>query len=283
MLNYLGATRLRPIGATTLIGIAFLMLVMLASVFAPLIANHDPGLIAPGMRLRAPDSEFMLGTDAYGRDVFSRILYGGRVSLVVGLGAAALSISIGSFVGIVAGYWRLPDAILMRLMDGLMAIPGVLLAIAVVSLTGANLATVLIAITIPEIPRVARLVRSVVIGAREEAYVEAAVTLGTPAWRLLIIHLLPATLAPLLVQGTYIFASAVLTEAILSFLGLGIGAEIPSWGNIMAEGRAFFQLKPTLVLWPGLILSLLILSINQLGDFARDILDPRLARRGDVA
>jgi peptide/nickel transport system permease protein len=211
--------------------------------------------------------------------VLARILYGGRISLLIGLGAAVTSIVIGLFIGLFSGFFKLADAVMMRVMDGLMAMPGVLLAIAVVSLSGATLTTVLIAITIPEIPRVARLVRSVVLSAREEPYVEAAISLGSSMPKIMLKHLMPNTVAPLIVQGTFIAASAILTEAILSFLGAGISPETPTWGNIMAEGRAFFQVKPSLIFWPGLLLSIAILSVNLIGDAARDALDPRMKQR----
>ena len=209
----------------------------------------------------------------------SRTIYGGRISLLVGVGAAVISIAIGLVIGLVSGFFRWVDAIMMRVMDGLMAIPSILLAIAVVSLSGASVATVMIAITIVEIPRVARLVRSVVLTAREEPYVEAAISLGTSMPKIMWRHLMPNTIAPLIVQGTYICAAAILTEAILSFLGAGISPETPTWGNIMAEGRSYFQIKPSLIFWPGLLLSIAILSINLIGDAARDALDPRMKQR----
>ena len=267
--------------ATPIIAIATicLTLVILSAIFAPWLTSHDPQLLAPAMRLKPASAEYLLGTDAYGRDVLARILYGGRISLLIGLGAAVTSIVIGLCIGLSSGFFKWMDAILMRVMDGLMAMPGVLLAIAVVSLSGATLTTVLIAITIPEIPRVARLVRSVVLSAREEPYVEAAISLGTSMPKIMWKHLVPNTVAPLIVQGTFIAASAILTEAILSFLGAGISPETPTWGNIMAEGRAFFQVKPSLIFWPGLLLSVAILSVNLIGDAARDALDPRMQQR----
>ena len=249
------------------------------ALFAPYLGTTDPNAINPGARLKTPGAEYWLGSDAYGRDTYSRMLYGARTSLIAGLGAAAISIGVGLVIGLVAGYFRAVDAIVMRAMDGLMAIPGILLAIALVSLSGASLLTVLVAITIPEIPRVVRLVRSVILGVRSEPYVEAAISLGTPVPVILWRHMVPNTVAPLIVQGTYIFASAILTEAILSFLGAGLGTESSSWGNIMSEGRMYFQLRPSLILFPGLLLSLTVLSVNLLGDAMRDALDPRMARK----
>jgi peptide/nickel transport system permease protein len=262
------------------IATAILALIVLSAIFAPLVAPHDPVRLAPAMRLKPPSDEFWLGTDAYGRDLFSRIVYGGRISLVVGVAASIFAVLLGLFLGLVAGYLRWLDAVLMRMVDGLMAIPSILLAIAIVSLWGASLWTVLVAITIPEVPRVVRLVRSLVLSAREEPYVEAAIAAGTSTWRIMRRHLLPNTIAPLIIQGTYICASAILTEAILSFLGAGINPETPSWGNIMAEGRIYFQINPGIVLWPGLVVSVTILTINLVGDAVRDALDPRMAKRG---
>lgn len=256
-----------------------LALIVLISIVAPLIAPHDPILLAPSQRLKPSSAQYLLGTDAYGRDLLSRVIYGGRVSLLIGIGSAILSVAIGLMIGLVSGFFKLLDAVMMRVMDGLMAMPSILLAIAVVSLSGASIWTVLIAITIPEIPRVARLVRSVVLSAREEPYVEAAISLGSSLPKIMWRHLVPNTIAPLIVQGTYVCASAILTEAILSFLGAGISPETPTWGNIMAEGRQYFQIKPSLIFWPGLLLSIAILSINLIGDAARDALDPRMKQR----
>lgn len=262
-----------------LIGGFVLILMALIGIFAPLLGTVDPVNLDPVARLKKPFTEWFLGTDAFGRDIYSRVIYGARISLIVGAGAAILSIVIGLFVGLISGYFRMVDAIVMRIMDGLMAIPGILLAIALVSLSGASLVTVMVAITIPEIPRVVRLVRSVVLSIREEPYVEAAISIGTPLPLILIRHVMPNTFAPLIVQGTYICASAMLTEAILSFLGAGIPPEIPTWGNIMAEGRVYFQIAPWIILFPGIFLSLTVLGVNILGDGLRDTLDPRLAKR----
>ncbi len=257
-----------------------LLLIAIAAILAPLLAPHDPMRLSPATRLKPPSDEFLLGTDAFGRDLFSRVIYGARISLIVGIGAAVAAVFLGLVIGLAAGFFRRLDAILMRIVDGLMAIPNILLAIAIVALSGASLWTVLVAITIPEVPRVVRLVRSVVLSAREEPYVEAAIAAGSSTWRILVRHLLPNTVAPLIVQGTYICASAILVEAILSFLGAGISPEIPTWGNIMAEGRIYFQINPGIILWPGLVVSITILAINLVGDAVRDALDPRMAKRG---
>ena len=199
--------------------------------------------------------------------------------MAVGFSVAVLSVSIGLVVGLVAGYFRWLDAIVMRIMDGIMAIPGILLAIAMLALAGASLKTVILAITIPEIPRVVRLVRGIVLGLREEHYVESAISLGTRTPKILIRHILPNIVAPLIVQGTYVCASAMILEAILSFLGAGVPPETPSWGNIMAEGKSYFQIAPWIIFFPGLYLALTVLGVNVLGDGLRDTLDPRLAKQ----
>ena len=261
-----------------LFGAGVLLLVVLAALLAPYLWTSDPILLRPRFRLRAPSANAWLGTDQFGRDVYSRVVYGARVSLIVGLSVSLVGLAIGLTVGLLSGYIRLLDAVLMRVMDGIMAIPSILLAIAMVTLSGASILTVVIAITIPEIPRIARLVRGVVLSIREEPYVEAAVGTGTPMHLILIRHVLPNTVAPLIVQGTYVCAAAILTEAILSFLGAGIPTEIPSWGNIMAEGRQAFQIAPWVILFPGLCVAVTVLAINLLGDGLRDTLDPRIAK-----
>ena len=264
---------------TMLIGGLLLALMVAFALFAPWLGTSDPIALNPVNRLKNLSDEFWFGTDMFGRDVYSRSVYGTRISLIVGVSAAVLSVLFGLIIGLIAGYYRLLDAILMRVMDGLMAIPGILLAIAMVSLAGASLTTVVIAITIPEIPRVVRLVRSVVLSVREEPYVEAAIAAGTRTPKVLIRHVLPNTIPPLIVQATYVCASAMLTEAILSFLGAGTPPEIPSWGNMMAEGRIYFTLAPWIIFFPGLFLALTVLAVNVLGDGLRDTLDPRIAKR----
>lgn len=262
-----------------LIAALILLMIVLVAVFAPLLITVDPVAISPAERFAKTSDLHPLGTDAFGRDIYSRVIYGARISLIVGAGAAFVSVALGLIIGVVAGYFRMFDSLIMRTMDGIMAIPSILLAIALISLTGASLMTVLVAITVPEIPRVVRLVRSVILNVRSEAYVEAAITLGSPVRRILMRHMVPNTIAPLIVQGTFVFASAILTEATLSFLGAGLPTEIPSWGNIMSEGRIYFQLYPGLVLYPGIALALTLLSVNILGDVLRDMLDPKMAKR----
>jgi peptide/nickel transport system permease protein len=275
------------IGGTVL---AVLALVALA---APLLGTVDPTLFDPGSRDLVPgmagkittlDGDiirhtFWFGSDSFGRDIYSRVLYGARVSLSVGLLAALLSLAFGIVCGLSAGYLRWLDGALMRFMDGLMAIPAILIAIALVAMWRGSLVTVIVAIAIPEIPRVTRLVRSLVLSIREEPYVEAAVALGTPTWKIMFGHILPNTVAPLVVQGTYICASAILVEAILSFLGVGLPPDIPTWGNIMAEGRPQFNQYPHNIFIPGVFLAITVLAVNILGDGLRDTLDPKMARR----
>lgn len=259
---------------------AFILLVMIfIALFAPFLGTVDPQAVTPLNRLKHPSSEFWFGTDALGRDVYSRVMYGARVSLIVGISVALLSTLIGLAIGLITGFVRAVDAVVMRIMDGLMSIPSILLAIALMALTKASIQNVIIAITLAEIPRVVRLVRSLVLTLREQPYVEAATASGTPLMKTLIRHILPNTMAPLLVQATYICASAMIMEAILSFIGAGTPPNIPSWGNIMAESRSLFQLAGYLILFPAIFLSITVLAVNYLGDGLRDALDPRLSRR----
>ena len=263
---------------TVAIGGALLLAIVLASIAAPWLGTVDPISINPSQRLRDPSADHWFGTDRFGRDLYSRVIYGGRVSLIVGLSVAALATLIGLAIGLVSGYLRAVDAVVMRVMDGMMAIPAIMLAIALIALSKASIVIVIVAVTLPEIPRVVRLVRSIVLTIREQPYIEAATAIGTSVPRIMLRHLLPNALPPLIVQATYICASAVLIEAALSFLGAGTPPEIPSWGNIMAEARPYFQLKPWMVLLPGVFLAVTVLAINLVGDGLRDMLDPRLAR-----
>ena len=263
---------------TIFIGAILLVALVALTLAAPWIAG-DPFRQAPIDRLRPPSERFWFGTDQFGRDVFSRTVYGARVSLIVGFAVAALSSLIGLAAGLVCGYFSRIDAVVMRAMDGIMAIPSILLAIALITLTRPGLGIVIAAIVIPEVPRVVRVVRSVVLSIRAQPYVESAIAGGTRNAKLLARHILPNTLAPLIVQATYVCASAMLIEAGLSFLGAGVPPEIPSWGNIIAQGRTFFQIAPWSILIPGAFLALTVLAVNMLGDGLRDRLDPRLARR----
>ena len=263
---------------TIVIG-SLLLLVMLMIALLTSYLTVDPMKLNPIKRLRVPGEGMLFGTDMYGRDVFARTLHGSKISLLVGLSAAAVSTFFGLTIGLMAGYNRLFDTIVMRFMDGIMAIPSILLAIALVSLTGASVGIVIVAISIPEIPRVVRLVRSVVLTIREQPYVEAAISVGARLPKILLRHILPNTLAPLIVQATYVCASAMITEAILSFLGAGTPPDIPSWGNIIAEGRQYFQRAPWIIFFPGIFLTITVLAVNILGDGLRDGLDPRIARQ----
>lgn len=275
------ATRWRSLRKhpTLVAGAVLLILMTILSLAAPWIATHDPQDLDPLARMKGPSSEHYLGTDALGRDVFSRAVWGGRISLIVGLSVAVMATVLGVLLGLVAGFVRWADNLIMRVMDGLMAIPGILLAIALMAVTQASLTTVVVAITIPEIPRVVRLVRSMALSLREQLFVEAAHAVGTRLPTILWRHVLPNMRAALIVQATFVAASAVLIEASLSFLGVGIPAQTPSWGNMMAEGRNFVAVAFHVILYPGILLALTVLSINLLGDGMRDALDPRLARQ----
>jgi peptide/nickel transport system permease protein len=263
---------------TIAFGGTLLFLLIAVAVVGPWFVG-DPFKLTPRNRLLPPSERFWFGTDQFGRDVFIRTVYGARISLLVGIVVAAVSLVLGLALGLMCGYFKRVDAILMRVMDGIMAIPSILLAIALITLTKPGLPIVIIAIVIPEVPRVVRLVRSVVLGIRAQPYIESAIAGGTRQTRLLVRHILPNTMAPLIVQGTYIAASAMLIEAGLSFLGAGVPPEVPSWGNIIAQGRAFFLRAPWSIMIPGAFLALTVLAINLLGDGLRDRLDPRLARR----
>ncbi len=288
-----GTMRMLLRNPSVVIGAAIVTFLAVVGLLAPLLGTLDPAEINPVFRNKKPGAERVIraddgtkttfvhrfGTDSLGRDVYSRVVYGARVSLIIGVTVAAISVTVGLAIGLVAGYIRWLDGIIMRFMDGLMAIPAILLAMGVVSLSRAGLLAVVIAIVVPEIPRVVRLVRAIVLSIREEPYVEAAITVGTPTPTLLVRHVLPNTVAPLIVQGTFICASAILIEAILSFLGIGIPPETPTWGNIMAEGRALFRIYPHNIFYPGVCLAFAVLAINMLGDGLRDTLDPRFAKR----
>jgi peptide/nickel transport system permease protein len=276
-----------------IVGGVILLVMLTIAILAPFLGTVDPTRIDPAARNKKPGTEVtmrlddgstvkrvaIMGTDSLGRDVYSRVIYGTRVSLAVGVAVALIAIAIGVVIGLISGYIRWADGIIMRIMDGLMAIPGILLAIALVSIWRAGLVTVVFAIVVPDVPRVVRLVRSIVLTVREEPYVEGAISVGTPTWVLMFRHILPNTVAPLIVQGTFLAASAILVEAALSFLGIGIPPEIPSWGNIMAEGRTLFRVFPHNIFYPGIFLAFTVLAINIMGDGLRDTLDPKMSKK----
>ena len=293
------STRRRPLwqvairNPSVIFGGTILLIMVAIALLAPFLGTVDPTRIDPAARNKKPGVEItfrlddgqtakrtaIMGTDSLGRDVYSRVLYGTRVSLIVGIAVSLCAVAAGMVIGLVSGYVRWADGIIMRIMDGMMSIPPILLAITLMALTRASVSNVIIAITVAEFPRVARLVRSVVLSLREQPYVDAAVAAGTRAPMIILRHILPNTLAPMTVQATYICASAMIVEAILSFIGAGTPPTTPSWGNIMAEGRALWQVKPHIVFFPAVFLSLTVLAVNLLGDGLRDMLDPRMAKR----
>jgi peptide/nickel transport system permease protein len=293
------STRRRPLwqvairNPNVIFGGVILLIMLAIAICAPFLGTVDPTRIDPASRNKKPGVEItyrldngqtakrvaLMGTDSLGRDIYSRVLYGTRVSLAVGIAVSLCAILIGMVIGLVSGYVRWADGFIMRIMDGLMAIPGILLAIALVSIWRSGLYTVILAIVVPDVPRVVRLVRSIVLSVREEPYVEGAISVGTPTWTLMFRHILPNTIAPLIVQATFIAAAAILAEAALSFLGIGIPPETPSWGNIMAEGRTLFRVFPHNILYPGIFLAFTVLAINIMGDGLRDTLDPKMSKK----
>ena len=285
-------SRVRASWSVRIGGVVLVVLVVVA-LLAPWLGTVDPSLFDPASRDLLPGQQgeittlegetlkhtFWMGSDSFGRDIYSRVIYGTQVSLVVGVATALLALAFGIVLGLCSGYLRWLDGPLMRVMDGVMAIPAILIAIALVAMWKGSLLTVVVAIAVPEIPRVTRLVRSLVLSIREEPYVEAAISLGTPTWLIMVRHILPNCVAPLVVQGTFICASGILVEAILSFLGVGLPPDIPTWGNVMAEGRAQFNEYPHNIFFPGIFLAVTVLAVNILGDGLRDTLDPKMAKR----
>ena len=263
-----------------LIGLIILLLAVLMAGFAPFIATDEPKALDPVNRLMAPSAEAYFGTDSVGRDVFSRTIFGSRLSLAIGASVTVLTIIAGVVIGIVSGYYKLADNIVMRFMDGLMAFPSFLLAIALVALLGASFQNVVIALSVVETPRVVRIVRGSVLSLRERQYVEGALAVGARPLRILFTHIFPNLVAPLTVQATFVFALAILVEAGLSFLGAGVPPDVPSWGNMMGDANLLKQLAPWMIFFPGLFLSLTVLGANLLGDGLRDTLDPRLRGTG---
>jgi peptide/nickel transport system permease protein len=252
--------------------------ILLLALAAPILARHDPLFLDANVRLQAPNAIYPLGTDNQGRDTYSRVVFGARLSLLVGVGVSLLTLLIGSTVGLLAGFYRRFDSVVMRVMDGLMAFPGVILAIAIMAAIGPRVENVIFSLTVVYTPRLARVMRSSVLQLRELQYIEAAKAMGVGAPRLLVRHILPNCMAILIVQATFIFADAVLGEASLSFLGAGTPPEIPSWGNMLGDARQYLARAPWTMLAPGAALMLAVLGLNLLGDGIRDLLDPRLRK-----
>ena len=265
------------------VGLAIVFLSVFIAVAAPIITTSSPRKLIPQDRLQSPSGEHWFGTDHVGRDVFARTIYGGRVSLIVGFGAAGASVLFGAPLGLISGYFRRADMVLQRFVDGLMAIPSILLAIALMAILEASMTNVIIALTVVETPRISRTVRASVLSLREQTFVDAARSIGAPTWRILALHIFPGTLASLMIHATFLVALAIIIEASLSFLGAGTPPHIPSWGNMMAEGKVYILNGTHILLFPGIALALMVLGINLAGDGLRDTLDPKLARRGGSA
>lgn len=262
-----------------LIGAVLLLLVVLAAVLAPVLMTDDPTFQDPRARLLAPSSDYLLGTDGQGRDVYSRVIKGAQLSLIVGVSVSIATAVIGGFIGLVTGFVPRIDAPVMRLMDGLMAFPGIILAIGIMAVRGAEVSNVILALTVVNTPRMARVVRSVVLGLAHTQFVEAAESEGCSVWRILGVHLLPNAMSPMIVQASFVFAEAVLGEATLSFLGAGAPPEVPSWGGMLSESKLFLSQAPWTMIAPGVALTITVFALNLLGDGLRDMLDPRLRHR----
>lgn len=261
-----------------LFGAIILLVVILAAILAPWIAPYAPNKLSIVNKLKGPSMAHIFGTDEFGRDIFSRAIFAGRVSLLVSLGVVCISTVIGVFLGVIAGYFRGLDAPISRLLDAMMSFPDILLAIALVAALGPSLVTVILALGITYAPRLARIVRGSTLVLRELPYIEAAISMGLPTWQILGRHILLNLASPILVQATFVFASAMLAEASLSFLGVGVSSDMPTWGTMLASGREFMNNAPWLMVFPGLAIVFSVLSLQLLGDGLRDLVDPRLAK-----
>jgi len=257
-------------------GLALFLIFVLTAVFAPFVATHDPLVFNMQDRMQSPSAEHLCGTDAYGRDIFSRIVYGSRISLTIGISVLVLCGIFGTLFGLLAGYYKWAEAIIMRIMDGLMAFPSVLLALVILAALGSGVQNIIIALFIAYIPRIVRTVRSTALSVKEYEHVEAARAMGASDTRIIFKYIMPLCVSPLIIRLTLTMALTVLSEASLTFLGVGLSPEIPSWGNILSEGRQYITTSPYMILYPGIAIILSVVSLNMLGDSLRDILDPRL-------
>jgi len=262
-----------------LVGAVLLAIIVVAAAGASVIMTHDPNLQTPSDRLLPPSSTHFFGTDGQGRDVFSRMIKGAQLSLLVGVAVATLTCLAGGAIGLVSGFMPRVDAVVMRIMDGLMAFPSIIFAIGIMAVRGAEVSNVIFALTVVNTPRMARIVRSVVQSTAEAQFVEAAESIGVSTPRLLLRHITPNCLSPVIVQTSFVFAEAVLGEATLSFLGAGAPPDVPSWGGMLSESRVFLSQAPWTMLVPGAALTLTVFALNLIGDGIRDVLDPRLRQR----
>jgi peptide/nickel transport system permease protein len=258
------------------VGGLIIALVVAVGLLAPILASIDPNTLAVSDRLKPPSKTYLMGTDEFGRDVYSRLLYGARLSMTIGLSVVIISSVVGTAFGLVAGYYRAADNVIMRIMDGIMAFPDILLAIALMASLGPSVGNVIVALGVVYTPRVARIVRSAALSIRETEYIEAARAVGVAPSAILLRHMLPNAVSPIIVQGTFTFANSVLAEASLSFLGVGVPPYVPSWGMMLSSARSYMVQAPWMMIYPGLAIVITVLGLNLLGDGLRDMLDPRL-------
>lgn len=262
----------------TLVGLILVAVIICAALGAGVLTRFTPDEMNVSDRLLAPSATHLMGTDEFGRDLFSRVLYGARNSLIVAFFIVLTAVGLGMVFGLTAGYYPKVDSLIMRIMDGLMAFPGIVLAIAMMGAMGPSMVNVIVALGIVYTPRVARVVRSFILTVRESPYIEAARSIGARDIRILLRHILPNCVSPIVVQASFIFSYAILGEAALSFLGVGVPAVWPSWGNILSEGRVYMQIAPWLTVFPGLSIMVTVLGLNMIGDGLRDYLDPRMKK-----
>ncbi|NLW24956.1 MAG: ABC transporter permease [Clostridia bacterium] len=275
----MGITKAFAENKIALVGAIILITLIFVAILAPLLAPFSPDYMDPSNRLKAPSKVNYFGTDRFGRDLFTRVIYGSQISLGVGLSVVILTTVLGIILGLIAGYYRRIDEILMRILDGMMAFPSIILMITIMAILGGKLINVIIALTIVYTPRMARVVRSAVLVQKEQQYVEAARAIGASDLRITVLHILPNCLAPIIIQATMIFAYSVLSESSLSFLGVGVPPEIPSWGNILSDGKVFLHKAPWITIFPGATIAICVLALNMLGDGLRDILDPKIRKK----